>query len=160
MRPLGLQMRDELKTAWGMAAAFSVIAALPLTAIGLIVMLEGARAEQPLSLVGWLATVATVFGSYFVAATLASPIYTLFRSIRSSLLGSMIAGAVVTPIVYGAVALVAATVWNPAGQFIFGRHGMTRTEFMGDFPILVVVFAAAGLFGGPLLRSQARGRAV
>jgi hypothetical protein len=149
------QIRDELTVGYKMAAGFCAIAALPLIGIGVLALSPSATARGwQLSFTDWVITVITVFASYFVAATLASPVYTLCRSIRGSVIGSMITGALLTPIIYTTVGGTAGIVWNPVGRLFFGDHGTTQAEFLHEIPELMLVFTCIGLIAGLVMRTK------
>jgi len=154
-------MVDELIMGWAAAAVFCLLAALPLGAVGVVSLVQAATGHAPeVGLTDWALIVATVFASYFVAASLAAPVCTLCRSIRDSIPGSMLTGALMATIIYGSVGLMAALVWDPVGRTFFGDGGTTQGEFLADMPVLLGLFAVIGLVAGPFIRTQWRNDAV
>jgi hypothetical protein len=144
-----------------LALGLCCFAALPLAAIGLLNLWQAAKGSQPeLGLQEWLLAVVVIFSSYFAAATLAAPAFWLTRPLRPRLLGYLITGVLLTPIVYGSVAYAGYLAWEPTGRIVFGRPGETQQEFLASLPLVVVFCACVGLPGGFLVWLKARKRAV
>src|SRR5262249_24426583 len=133
---------EDLGIAWMTAAIFCLIAAVPLGIYGAISIIQTALGKPPeIHVVQWFLFVFTIFASYFTAATLAGPLYWITRPLRPGWFGNAVTGSLITPIVYGSVAAVAYFAWDPAGQTIFGDHGMTREQFGADLPEMLLIFA-------------------
>jgi hypothetical protein len=150
---LTTQAAQELLEAWIMAAGFCLLASIPLAFAGVASLFHAFSKQRPsISFSEWLGTVATVFASYFVAATLASPVYTLCRAFRTSVAGSILTGALVAPIIYCSVAAVLILFWHPAGELFFGDHGITQPRLLTAMPWMLCLFALIGAIAGPYLR--------
>ena len=154
-------MFHELIVGWLMAVGFCILAAIPLS-IALVLSLlgsdvGGAASVRPFE---WLLAMAAVFASYFIAATLAAPVCTLCRPFRDSLVGSMLTGALMAPIIYGSIGLVAILAWEPVGRIMFGDHGESQADFVRGMPSFLGVVALVGVVGGPFIRRVWRHNAV
>ena len=140
-----------------MAVAFSFVAAIPLTALGLFSLGKALFGYPPTLGPGeWLLTVLAVFASYALAALLAGIVFALSRPIRSTFIGSMLVGALMTPLIYGSIVVMSTVLWEPAGRILFGDRGTTRAEFARDIPQMLIIFAIVGLVAGPAVRSRWR----
>ena len=143
----------DLRDAFMMAAAFSFVAAIPLGAAGILSVLGALLGYDPmLSLREWLAVLGVIMGGYALAATTAGLVYAVSRPFRRTLVGSMVVGAVMTPLIYGSLGFMAWLFWEPAGRLIFGDAGTTRATFWDSLPFMVVVTGAIGLAAGPFCR--------
>jgi hypothetical protein len=142
-------LTEDLARGWAMALGLCALASVPI-GIGALIDLGKLLTGRPPSLGqgDWLVTTLTVFASYYVAATLASPIYWLTRPLRPSAFGYAFTGMLITPIIYGSVAMTGYLAWEPAGRIIFGRGTTTRHDFLAMMPLLLAVFTVLGIPAG------------
>jgi hypothetical protein len=115
--------------------------------------------KAELSLLQWLLVCLAVFGSYFVAATVAAVAFWLTRPLRPGLLGYVLSGIVITPIVYGSIAFCAYVAWEPEGRFFFGNNGETPQSFLAGIPGALGFFAVVGIPFGLVFWWRSRSRA-
>lgn len=146
-----------MRAARSAAGAFSFVAAIPLTLFGAVSVVKALFGyPSSFGLLDWLLVVLTIFAGYALAALLAGLVFAISRPIRRTFLGSMLVGAVMSPLIYGSMGVCALIMWEPAGRLLFGDHGTTRAEFASEIPVLLVVFAAVGLIAGPWMRAEWR----
>lgn len=144
--------KADLLLGFGVALGLSLIAAIPLGLI-LLATLAGAIVGRGTfaEVRDWLITAVAVCASYFLAAAVAAPIYSLCRPIRGRLWGAAITGAVMAPLIYSTFSVVGIVLWEPVGRLLFGDRGETRESFIAFARVAPIIFAAVGLFGGPFV---------
>ena len=148
---------SDIAGGWFAALFFSFIAAIPLGLLGVVSLFQRLTGHTPeVTFALWLALVAVIALSYFVAGTLAGIAYWLTRPLRPGLIGNALSGALIAPCIYGSVAATGYVFWNPVGAFVFGRSGDTREEFGTFVPIMALIAVGIGLVVGPFLLKEDR----
>jgi hypothetical protein len=137
------QYRADIVKSLYAAVGLTFIAALPLGLLGVVDLVE-ALSRRPLE-VPWgtyFAIIVAVPASYALAAVLAASAAFITRPLRANVVGWVLTGALMTPIVYGSVGLMLAVLYDPVGA-TFLEHS-TRHEVWAMIPLIMGLLAPMG----------------